>query len=542
MSTLHHLAGARAARARYVHTRRVAITACLLALVCLSACSPALGADAQDKGYLESTVRFLQEAQNPDGGFGATPGGPSDPDISAWAAIGLAAAGINPQQQARPGGHSVYAYLTEHAGELKETTNFERALLVADAAGTSPHDFGGVDLVARILERQLPDHAFAHEAGEQTVHGVNDTVFAILSLSPVHEPAVQAAVQVATEWLIEAQSTKNGESEGSWNSTCLESLASCDGPEGEGPPGEVDMTGAAVEALNAAGVHGSEAQQRALEFLQRAQSPGEGGFPEFLPREPGEAPANAASASWAVQALWSAGVTPETWHAPDGPDPLEFLARLQKANGSISYLPGESEGSVWMTAYTAAAFAGQALPIVDVPPPEPPAPAPPPSPAPSPLQIAPARVSRPVAKPNHGKGVIVGGGGRGARLFSRPRPGGQGPFRESQSVNPTSESAATARQRAATARYAPAHHSSRPPSQARGAQEVSAPPSGSQVTGLLLDEPVASRTPGLRSAATAPAGSWTTTAILMGLALLVIAGVRLERRWPRARDRAQVGT
>ncbi len=309
-------------------------------------------------------MRYLQEAQNPDGGFGATPGGPSDPDISAWAAIGLAAAGINPQQQARPGGRSVYTYLTEHAGELHETTNFERALLVADAAGTSPHDFGGVDLVQRILERQLPEGAFAHEAGEQTVHGVNDTVFAILSLSPVHEAAVQAAVQRATEWLIEAQSSKAGESEGSWNATCLESLASCDGPEGEGPRGEVDMTAAAVEALNAAGDHGSEAQRSALAFLHRAQS-SDGGFPEFFPREPGEAQANAGSTSWAVQALWSAGGSPEEWHGVQGgPDPLEYLAELQHANGSISYLAGESEGSVWMTAYTAVAFAGQWLPAL----------------------------------------------------------------------------------------------------------------------------------------------------------------------------------
>jgi hypothetical protein len=54
------------------------------------------------------------------------------------------------------------------------------------------------------------------------------------------------------------------------------------------------------------------------------------------------------------------------------------------------------------------------------------------------------------------------------------------------------------------------------------------------VTGILLDEPLASRTaPGLRSAAAAAGGSWTTTAILVGLALLVIAGARLERRRTR---------
>ncbi|HTZ65137.1 MAG TPA: prenyltransferase/squalene oxidase repeat-containing protein [Solirubrobacteraceae bacterium] len=512
--------------------RCVAVAVCALTLVCLSACSRASGAQGQDKGYLEGTVRFLQEAQNPDGGFGATVGGPSDPDISAWAAIGLAADGINPQQQAKPGGRSVYTYLTEHAGELKETTNFERALLVADAAGTSPHDFGGVDLVARIMERRLPEGEFAHEAGEQAVHGVNDTVFAILALSPVQEPAVQAAVQKAAEWLIGAQSSKPRQIEGSWNAVCLERLPACDGPEGEGLRGEIDMTGAAIQALNAAGVRESGAQGRALEFLRSAQSQ-DGGFPEFLPQEPGEAPANAASTSWAVQALWSAGVSPETWHAQGGLNPLEFLTRLQHANGSIGYLPEEGEGSVWMTAYTAAAFGGQPLPIVDVPPPAPPAPA---SPAPSPLELAPARVSRPVTKSSHGTGVIAGGGGRGARLFSRPRPGGQGagqgPLRESQSVTPSGGSATTRPKPAANARHAPAHHPSRPPRTAQAAQEADAPQSGPQIKGLLLDEPLASRAaPGLRSAEAA-AGSWTTTAILVSLGLLVIAGARLERRRP----------
>ena len=274
----------------------VAIALGALAPAGLVAAAPASGADAQDKGYLESTVRFLQEAQNPDGGFGATRSGPSDTDISAWAAIGLAAAGINPQEQARPGGRSVYDYLTEHADELSLTTDFERELLVVDAAGTSPYDFGGVDLVQRILERKVRGSgAFTHEEGQAAAQDVSDTVFAILALSPIHEPEVQEAVQGATKWLIEQQGPAKGPGEGSWNATCLPSMPAC--IEGEGPQGEVDMTAAAVEALNAAGNHGSEAQANALAFLHRAQESdeGDGGFREFFPGDLDEAPANAGS-------------------------------------------------------------------------------------------------------------------------------------------------------------------------------------------------------------------------------------------------------
>lgn len=544
--------------------RCVAIAVCSLALACLWLCSPAFGADAQDKGYLESTVRFLQEAQNPDGGFAATLGGPSDPDIGAWAAIGLAAAGINPQEQARPGGRSVYAYLAEHASELSLTTDFERALLVADAAGTSPHDFGGVDLVQRILERKLPEGgpeggAFTHKAGETTVQDVSDTVFAILALSPIHEPAVQGAVQRATEWLIEQQSTAEGPGDGSWNATCLPSAPDCIGPEGEGQHGEVDMTAAAVEALNAAGDQDSEAQTKALVFLRKAQGgdEGDGGFPEFFPREPGEAPANAGSTSWAVQALWSAGENPESWEVPEtgakGANPLEYLAMLQQPDGAISYLAGESSGSVWMTAYTAVAYAGRWLPV---PPPAAPShpsatASEPPSGASAPAQPAPGAepsAAKTEAPKNHRAGVLEGGGGRGARLFSRPRRGGQGAGRgsldEPQAVSSPAESAPASHGQAAGARQAPTRRPTSRPTPAQqpgGSEQPDGSQRGSRVTGLLLDEPLASRTaPGLRSAAAADGGSWTTTAILIGLALLVIAGARLERRRPRGAHRAQV--
>ncbi len=42
-------------------------------------------------------LQYLLGAQNADGGFGGAPGQPSDPLDTAWAAMGLAAAGRNPQ-------------------------------------------------------------------------------------------------------------------------------------------------------------------------------------------------------------------------------------------------------------------------------------------------------------------------------------------------------------------------------------------------------------------------------------------------------------
>jgi hypothetical protein len=126
---------------------------------------------------LDASVRYLQENQNLDGGFGGETGAASDPDFSAWVALALAAADVNPRDQAKPGGASVYDYLAAHVGELTLTTDFERALLVVDATESPPGPFGGVNLAERILEWQPSDGGFPHVAGGSDP-GMNDTIFA----------------------------------------------------------------------------------------------------------------------------------------------------------------------------------------------------------------------------------------------------------------------------------------------------------------------------------------------------------------------------
>ena len=109
-----------------------------------------------NRGQLDRTIDYMRAAQNPDGGFGGAKGMASDPLFTAWVIVGLAAAGINPKDQHVLGGTDAYTYVTEHAGALSDTTDYERALLVAVAAGTSPRDFGGRDLVADLLARGGP--------------------------------------------------------------------------------------------------------------------------------------------------------------------------------------------------------------------------------------------------------------------------------------------------------------------------------------------------------------------------------------------------
>lgn len=358
--------------------------------------------DRRNQARLDSTIRFLQEIQNPDGGFGGKAGAPSDPLFSAWVAIALAAGGVNPRDQKRPRGVDVYGYVTRYAAALSKTTDFERAALVAVAAGTSPRRFGGVDLVGAILGRQLPNGAFAFEAGGSTGY-VNATAFAILPLSTLREPAVDAALRRGADWLLTAQDPS-----GAWGYAPGVELSS-------------DVTAAVIQALHAARRTGTPQEQRAWAYLRGLQN-ADGGFGFNVSMRA----SNTASTSWIVQAMWAAGIDPRRF-APDRPSPLDYLASQQRPDGSIAWKDGDDLNSVWMTAYAAPAYGGHPLPVPTVP---------------RAVEAAPPRqaargsatVTATAAERTTGHGgmatgrgiVIAGGGGRGAPLFSRPQPQSQG--------------------------------------------------------------------------------------------------------------------
>jgi hypothetical protein len=521
--------------------------------------SRALAGQASEK-MLDATVRYLQNAQNADGGFGSVAGAASEPVTSAWATLALAAAGINPEDQARRGGESAYAYLTAHAGQFQLTTDFERELLVADAAGTAQESFGGVDLVSAVLSRRLKSGpeagAFVHQAGESTP-GVNDTIFAILALSPVQQAQAQAAVTGAAVWL-EGMQQQNG----GWPAVCPRTAPCAHGGE---EAASVEMTSAAIEALNAAGRHDTHAQARAVEYLHKVQDR-EGGFPQVE----GEAEANVASTAWVAQGIWAAGENPEEWRSEaggPGDQPLGYLAAMQQSDGHLRYREREEQNGLWMTAYAAPALAGRWLPYPAVPHETPPPPipsgtTPPPSPTgtlPAPVPpLAAAQEAQPGSggiQAAPGRGVIAGGGGRGAPLFSRPQPGSQGARRGS--IRVLGHGAARRHStRAAVAHQQPVAAASIEPrsggGEGPGAASITPTPSpgsalavaggGQLVHGILVADTSGAGgaghgAPGLRGAGAGGGtgqGSWL--AILIGsMALLIgLDGARRERRRAQA--------
>ena len=374
----------------------------LLAALCAAPGRAARPASA-DSARLDRTIRFLQGVQNYDGGFGGQVGAPSDPLFSAWVAIALAAGGVNPRDQRLPGGSDVYTYVTRHAAALTKTTDVERATLVAVAAGESPRDFGGRDLVQAILARQLPSGAFAFDPGGTTGY-VNATAFAILSLSTLHEPAVGAALRRGAGWLLRVQDPS-----GAWGYAPGTGLST-------------DTTASVIEALHAIGRTGTVQEQRAWGYIGALRNPDGGfGFDATL-RE-----SNSASTAWIVQAMWAARIDPA--RTPAGThSPLAYLASMQQPDGAIRWKASGDLDPIWMTAYAAPAYGGDALPVTPV--------------AREVRVVARAGKTTAVARraPHdapasvEGQGgfstrrgeAIAGGGGRGAPLFSRPQPQSQG--------------------------------------------------------------------------------------------------------------------
>ena len=241
---------------------------------------------------LATPAGYVQGQQRDDGGFGDAP-------ITAWATLGLAAAGAD------TGGAA--AYLARATPE--NATDAALFALARAAAGDRPDD-----LLPRLR---------AHRPGKL----VNATIWTILALRQAGEPAPPALVDA----LRKAQRPNGG-----W-------------PWLAGGAADANDTAAAVQALRAAGVKGA-AIDRGVAFLRRHQNP-DGGFELTLGRG-----SDAQSTAWAIQALLAAGRAP-------GQPAFRYLARLRRADGSYRYSARYVTTPLWVTAQVLPALARKPFPL-----------------------------------------------------------------------------------------------------------------------------------------------------------------------------------
>jgi hypothetical protein len=235
---------------------------------------------------------FLQSQQREDGGFG-------DAQISAWATLGLVAAGVETGRAAE--------YLAKQ--QPASATDVALVAMARAAAGDRP-----ADLLPRLR---------AHRAGKLT----NATIWTILALRQAGERAPPALVRA----LLAVQHRSGG---WSWL---------------RGGAPDSNDTAAAIQALRAAGVRGKPID-RAVGFLRRHQNR-DGGFELTVGRG-----SDAPSTAWAIQAMLAAGVEP-------GAAAFRYLRRLQRPDGSVRYSVRYDSSRIWTTAQVAPALARRSFPL-----------------------------------------------------------------------------------------------------------------------------------------------------------------------------------
>jgi prenyltransferase beta subunit len=289
-------------------------------------------AHAASSSVVARGVVYLEGAQNGDGGFGAAKGQRGSELYSAWAAMGLAAAGRDPLALRR-NGRSVLDALRGQASTLEGAGDYERTILALHACGLPASAFPGASLLGRLLRERSGDGSFEHL--------VNITAFAIFALRVAGSSADNRVVSSAGRWLAAQQNRDGGF-----------------GFAGRGGSEDVDDTAAALQgAVDATGRPGSALVARAVAYLRRAQNP-DGGFPQ----QPG-GESNAQSTAWAAQGLSAAGINVGAVKRGGSRSPLGYLESLAAPDGSVRYSRTSAQTPVWVTAEALAALAGKPFPI-----------------------------------------------------------------------------------------------------------------------------------------------------------------------------------
>ncbi len=250
---------------------------------------------------------------------------------TAWAAMGLAAAGRDPADVRRDG-HSLLDSLRGEASTLDGLGDAERTILALRACGASPYSFAGRNLVSEVLRSRDSDDSFDHQ--------VNLTAFAIFALRAAgHSPAF-AAIREAAGWIERQQNADGGFGFGA-----------------RGSPSDVDDTAAALQALVDADARNSGLLAASAGYLTRAQNL-DGGFPQ----QPG-GESNAQSTAWAVQGLLAAHRDPSSVRRRGSRSPLGYLESLVGPGGSVRYSRTGTQTPVWVTAQALIALSGWIFPV-----------------------------------------------------------------------------------------------------------------------------------------------------------------------------------
>jgi energy-coupling factor transport system substrate-specific component len=305
---------------------RATVTTLLALSLVLGASTAAL---ASPRSVREG-VKYLERAQNTDGGFGGAPRQASNQLVTGWTVLGLEAAGRHPLDVRRTT-RTPIDFIRSGVGSLAETGELERTILALRGAGLGLRRFGGRDLLADLDRKRRPDGSFSGLS--------NWTAFGIMALRASGRATGSAAIRRAASWLARQQNDDGGFAYAT-----------------RGAGSFVDETAAALQGLAAAGRRNGKVVSRALAYLRRAQN-ADGGFGQSEGFR-----SNAQSTSWAVQGIVAARRAPASFRRA-GRSPLTYLETLQQRDGSFRYSRSSTQTPVWVTAQTIAALARKSFPV-----------------------------------------------------------------------------------------------------------------------------------------------------------------------------------
>ena len=176
-----------------------------------------------------------QRAQNADGGFGAAPGQSSSELYTAWAAIGLAAAGAAPPRRSRATAIRSLDSLRGEAATLQGAGDLERTILALHACGASAHRCPAATPSRACSLSRRADGSFEQLA----------------NLTSFGDP------RAARRRACRRAATRSAERPAGWPPSRTATAASASPPAAGSKPATSTTPAAAIQALAAAGVHGA---------------------------------------------------------------------------------------------------------------------------------------------------------------------------------------------------------------------------------------------------------------------------------------------
>lgn len=301
----------------------------LTLLLCTASCS-AYPLDSGDPA-VQVSLDYLRSCQKDDGGFGET-GRESSPGTTSWAIMAIVAAGGDPHTWIKNGNSTIDYHRSMNDEILAKggSVDIARTILTLVAVGEDPRAFCGTDYVA-----ELRSHV---KASGQAGDHVYTTIWATIALASAGEDAKRSA-----DWLISRQNADGGF------------------PWTPGAESDPDDTGAALEALAAAGIpRDAPAVQKGLAYLRGMQQD-DGGF-----HYGGTSATNAASDAWVIQGIVAAGDNPAEWRVGET-SVIDHLAGMRDPDGSFRYTAYVTDSPCRMTASAVPALLGRPYPILPSP-------------------------------------------------------------------------------------------------------------------------------------------------------------------------------